>query len=143
VTIGLNEKMFLDMHKLRVGIIDDELHSCETLIFDLTEWFGNTIDILFSVTDPFEGVRFVRELIPDILFVDLFMPGLSGFDVIKLTDDLNTQIIAMSDYLECEDFAEKNALQTFLPKPIQLNDIKCIFKQSLIMSKQFDASLFI
>jgi two-component system, LytTR family, response regulator len=65
--------------KLNIAIIDDEQHAIETLVYDLLETFREKINIQFTANNPFEGVRQVRIHKPDILFLDILMPGLSGF----------------------------------------------------------------
>jgi DNA-binding LytR/AlgR family response regulator len=82
--------------KLKIAIIDDEQHAIETLAYDLRESFQQQFEIVFTETNPFEGVRQVRLLNPDVLFLDIMMPGLSGFEIVKLINDLNTKVVLIT-----------------------------------------------
>lgn len=117
--------------KLRIAIIDDELHAIETLIYDLLEGFEKQIEIVFTSTDPVEGVKRLRSEIPDLLFLDIEMPGLSGLDILDLIDDLNIQVVITTAH-------QKFAIQTvgskaisYLLKPLQLNDLELVMNRAL------------
>lgn len=115
--------------KLNIAIIDDEQHAIETLVYDLREAFQQQIEILFTATNPFEGARQVRIHKPDILFLDILMPGLSGFDLIHLIDDLNTKVVFTTAYLELQQQNENSRALDCLLKPVLLSDIERIFNR--------------
>lgn len=104
--------------KYRVAIIDDELHAIETLVYDLKENFEDEIEIVYTTSNPVEGVKKIRTLIPDLLFLDIQMPGLSGIDVLDLIDDMKIMVVITTAH---QDFAIQsvgtNAI-TYLLKPI-------------------------
>ncbi len=105
--------------KYKVGIIDDELHAIETLVYDLEENFENEIEIIFTSTNPVEGLKKLRSLAPDLLFLDMQMPGLSGIDILNLIDDLDTMVIVTTAH---EGFAIQTVgtkAISYLLKPIE------------------------
>jgi two-component system LytT family response regulator len=66
---------------LRVAIVDDEPLAREGVAIQLrTE---PDIEIVAMCADGAEAVSAIRELAPDLVFLDVRMPGLSGFDVIE------------------------------------------------------------
>ena len=73
---------------LRVGIIDDEQHAIETLVFDLKDNFSEQVTIIFTCTDPVEGIKLVKKNKLDLLFLDVEMPCLSEIDILEIFDDL-------------------------------------------------------
>lgn len=115
--------------KLNIAIIDDEQHAIETLVYDLREVFREKINIQFTATNPFEGARQVRIHKPDILFLDIVMPGLSGFDLIRLIDDLDTKVVFTTAFLELQQQYENSRAIACLLKPLLSADIERIFNR--------------
>lgn len=66
---------------LRVAIVDDEPLAREGVAHLLGA--ERDIEIVATCSDGVEAVRSIRELAPDLVFLDVRMPGLSGFDVIE------------------------------------------------------------
>lgn len=122
--------------KLNIAIIDDEQHAIETIVYDLREAFQQQIEILFTATNPFEGARLVRLYKPDILFLDIVMPGLSGFDLIKRIDDLDTKVVFTTAFLELQQRNENSRALDCLLKPILLNDLERIIEQVFSMQSK-------
>jgi len=67
---------------LRVVIVDDEEPARMALKQDLAAEEG--IEIVAECANGFEAVKAVSELGPDLLFLDVQMPKLDGFDVLDL-----------------------------------------------------------
>jgi two-component system LytT family response regulator len=73
------------MKKLRTVIIDDESPAREILkhyLKDFTE-----IDIIAECADGFSGLKTIAELKPDLVFLDIQMPRLTGFELIEVMTD--------------------------------------------------------
>ena len=66
---------------LRCIIVDDELPSLDELSHLLTEIEG--VDVLACVDNGQKALTEIKELKPDVVFLDIKMPGLNGFDVAK------------------------------------------------------------
>ena len=69
------------MPDLRTVIVDDEPLALE-LMRSLLERIGG-VDILGEARNGRQAIAAVEELEPDLLFLDIHMPGLDGFDVVK------------------------------------------------------------
>ncbi|NLL18585.1 MAG: response regulator, partial [Clostridia bacterium] len=65
--------------RCRALVIDDDTKALELFNDYLT---GMGIDV-YLAPDPREGFRIAKEIIPDILFLDLIMPGIDGFTFLE------------------------------------------------------------
>jgi DNA-binding LytR/AlgR family response regulator len=66
---------------IRAFIIDDEPLSVARLMVLLRRL--NDVQVIGSATEPTEAIDKIRQDNPDVLFVDIEMPGMDGFDVIE------------------------------------------------------------
>ena len=66
---------------LRVVVVDDEQLAREELCFLLGQSGG--IELAGQASDGVQAVRMCGELRPDLLFLDVQMPGLNGFEVAR------------------------------------------------------------
>lgn len=70
------------MNKMRTIIIDDESPAREILKHYLKDY--PDIDIIAECSDGFEGLKKITELKPDLVFLDIQMPRLTGFEMIEV-----------------------------------------------------------
>lgn len=88
---------------LKVILIDDEAAG-RTLIRQYLTAFPALI-VVGEANNGVDAVRLINEFKPDLLFLDIQMPGLSGFDVLKHIDEI-PRIIFSTAY-------DQYALQAF------------------------------
>ena len=69
------------MSDLRVLVVDDEQLAREELCFLLGQTGG--LEIAGQAKDGVEALRLTGELKPDVVFLDVQMPGLTGFEVAR------------------------------------------------------------
>lgn len=118
------------MHKkLRVAIIDDEAHALETLSYDLKENFNNSVEIIFTTSLPVEGLKLLRVHKPDLVFLDIDMPGISGFDLAELIDDQNISIVFTTAHLEYAVKAVGTVAAGYLVKPVSPDQLENIISK--------------
>lgn len=108
---------------IKAVIIDDEKHSVETLIWKL-ENFCPEVAIMASFTNPLKGLEFLRQQQPDILFLDIEMPRLNGFDVLEELQEVSYDIIFITAYDEFAIKAIKFSALDYLLKPVQNSELK-------------------
>ncbi len=102
------------MEPIKALIIDDEQLARELIKNYLKN--QNDIVIIGECENGFEGARQIAELKPDLVFLDIQMPKLNGFEMLELTENL-PEIIFITAH---NDFAirafEINAVD-YLLKP--------------------------
>ncbi len=72
------------MKKIKTIIIDDE-----SLARDLVKSYladNDQIEIVGEYSDGFQGLKAINEIYPDLIFLDIQMPKLTGFELLELLD---------------------------------------------------------
>ena len=67
---------------IRALIIDDEEQARQGLRLVLEKYCPD-IEILHLCENPESGIRKIKELQPDLVFLDVQMPKISGFDLLN------------------------------------------------------------
>ncbi len=99
---------------IKVLIIDDEPLACE-LIQEYLMAFEN-FEIIGFCHDGFSGIKRIQEEKPDLLFLDVQMPKINGFEMLELLDEPPSIIFSTAfDQYAIEAF-EANAID-YLLKP--------------------------
>lgn len=103
------------MKTFKTLVIDDERLAREELKSILKSY--SEIEVIGEAQNGEEGLKMIKELDPDLVFLDVNMPGLTGFEMLKKLDEI-PYVIFVTAY---DEFAikafEVNALD-YLLKPI-------------------------
>jgi two-component system LytT family response regulator len=106
---------------IRAIIIDDEKHCIVTLKYLLSSF--DDVELLACTQDSTKAKQLIETHQPDLIFLDIEMPELNGFDVISQFGAPNFKVIFTTAY---DQYALKalrlNALD-YLLKPIDKNDV--------------------
>lgn len=111
-------------------IVDDEQASIETLQKDLQ--FFPEIEVLETFTYPEKAARGIIRLQPDILFLDVQMPGLSGVELLRqIQEEIHTdmRVIFYTAYDEYLLDALRASAFDFLLKPYQPKELAFIIER--------------
>ena len=71
---------------IRLLIADDETSACDDMIRCI-DWDKYGIEIIGVAADGLEAYQMISEHHPDIVLIDIEMPGMNGIDVIKKVND--------------------------------------------------------
>jgi two-component system sensor histidine kinase/response regulator len=81
------------------------------------------------------GLEKVRDLMPDLVLIDLKMPGISGFEVLDRVKEYDPDIISIviTGYATVESAVEamKKGAYDFLPKPFTPDQLRIIIRRGL------------
>jgi signal transduction histidine kinase/CheY-like chemotaxis protein len=110
----------------RVLVVDDNTESAEMLVI-LAESWGHEA---FAANDGDSALTMARELRPDVILLDIGLPGMDGYEVAAaLRSDERTQnarIIAVSGYGQAHDRARTRAagFDDHMVKPVSFPDLQ-------------------
>lgn len=113
-------------------IIDDE-KEVRDAISRLIDWESLGISLIGNVGNGVEGLNIILDEYPDIVMTDIRMPGLSGIDLIRKVNAINseTRFIILTGFGEFEyaKQAMQYGVKHFLLKPCDEKEIvRCIFQ---------------
>ncbi len=108
---------------IRILIIDDEIDAIEALRMMLEEFCEN-VEIIGTSQSPLEGIKMINQLKPDLLLLDIEMPGGNGFDVLEATSLLNYKVIFTTAYNHYAIRAIKYGALDYLMKPIDIDELQ-------------------
>jgi two-component system, LytTR family, response regulator len=105
--------------KIRAVVVDDESLARKGLMLRLDEL--GQVEVVRECQNGKEALEAIAELTPDLVFLDIQMPGMTGFDVVeRLQQDNMPLVIFVTAYDEYAVNAfEVNAVD-YLLKPIEL-----------------------
>lgn len=105
-------------------LIDDEPDSIRILEELLRHESG--IEIVGKAVNGNEAVELIRRLAPELVFLDIKMPGRNGFEVIKelKRHGIHTSIIFVTAFDEYAIEAIRNAAFDFLVKPVNPDELR-------------------
>ena len=103
---------------LRAVLVDDELHAREELEALLAE--TGEVTVVGTCPGAVQGLRTLRETRPDVLFLDISMPGVDGMQMLSMIEpELMPCVIFVTAYDEYALKAfDRNAID-YLLKPVE------------------------
>src|SRR5690348_13552795 len=82
---------------LRAAIIDDEAHCIKTLAYLLKRDFPQ-VETVFTSTDPLAAKPQLEQYLPDIVFLDIEMPGMDGLQFLTQFDPIPFKAVFTTAY---------------------------------------------
>lgn len=127
---------------MKAYILDDEQSAVEVLEIYLDKHFPE-IELLGKNTKPLEAVEEISFLKPDLLFIDVQMPKLNGFEVIEKLPKPWPLVVFTTAFDRFAIEAIKFSAMYYLLKPLTLPELKNAIEKAkeLSTSKSPDTSL--
>lgn len=108
---------------IKAIIIDDEQHCIDSLVADLSKHCGN-VDVMANCTSAKEGVLAIKKHKPQLIFLDVEMPWMNGFEMLEMLDHIDFCIIFTTAYDKFAARAFRISAVDYLLKPIDAVDLK-------------------
>lgn len=107
---------------IKAVLLDDEKNCLETLLWKL-QHFCPDVEVLASFDDPVQCVDFLREYPIDLLFLDIEMPNMNGFDVLEALGGGKFDVIFTTAYDNYGIQAVKFSALDYLLKPVRNKEL--------------------
>jgi len=123
---------------LRAIIIDDELYAREELNELLVE--SHQVEVIKQCNNAIEGLKAINHLKPDVVFLDIQMPQVTGLELLGMLDPETMPIVVFVtayDEYAVQAF-EDNALD-YLLKPVDIGRLnKTLKRVQLCLQQKID-----
>lgn len=108
---------------MKAIIIDDEKDSIKILEAMIRK-FAPSLEVVATCIDPMEAIQKIRILKPQIVFIDVHMPQLNGFELLEQTDRSAFDVIFTTSSEQHVLKALKAGAVDYLLKPVQGDELK-------------------
>ncbi len=108
---------------IRTIIIDDEPSAVSVLTTLLQKHCSSDIDLLATSNDPVEGKLLIEQLYPDLVFMDIEMPGMTGVDLVKSFKSPTFRVVFVTAYDAYAVEAFRVSAVDYLLKPVSSEDV--------------------
>jgi two-component system, LytTR family, response regulator len=108
---------------IRVVLVDDEPQSCKSLAIKLKA-VAEDIDIVGTYHHPERAIPGLRKSKPDVVFLDIEMPGMNGFQLLENIEEFNFEVIFVTAYNEYMLNALHLSALDYLLKPVDTEELK-------------------
>lgn len=110
------------MKNLRAILIEDEPSGMENLRWKLQQECPE-IEIVAECMNGKDAIRAIRRFLPDVLFLDILLGDMTGFDVLKAIRHPSFEVIFTTSYDEYALQAIKNSAIDYLLKPVDIDEL--------------------
>ena len=117
--------------ELTAVIVDDEEHCSDMLIWMLGEYCPE-VRVQSVFNDPELAVRALRKELPDLLFMDIEMPGLNGFDLLTGLGRQPRALVFTTAYDQFAIKAIKHHALDYLLKPVDKDELKSAVRKAAL-----------
>lgn len=118
------------MTKAKAIIVDDEPNARMALRGLLEENFPD-VEVLAECKDVPDAVKAIHKLKPGLVFLDIDMPGYSGFELLEFFDEKNItfKIIFVTAYSDYSLRAFETSAVDYILKPVRLDHLSRALKK--------------
>jgi len=113
---------------IKAVIVDDELNCVEML-----EWLLKTycpiVHISAMCTSGEQGIEAINKHKPDVVFLDIEMPKMNGFDMLEKFDELFFDVVFTTAYNKFAIKAFRYSALNYLLKPVDPDDLQSTVKK--------------
>jgi len=108
---------------IRAILIDDEMTSLQNLKQKLEE-FCKSVTVVAAIQKPEEAISLIRQLNPDVLFLDIEMPKMNGFRMLEELGDYEAEVIFTTAYNQYAIDAMHISAFDYLVKPVAIEELE-------------------
>jgi CheY-like chemotaxis protein len=124
-------KALLNVGKLgdspyNIIVVDDDRHTARYMA-DMLRMLGHTVITLYT---PRSAMRQLNEVVPDVIFVDINLPGIDGLEVCRYlrrdptTAEVPIIVVSANGETAYKEAAAAAGSNLYLVKPVMLEDLE-------------------
>ncbi len=106
---------------LKTVLVDDEINALEALEWKLNRYIGDVQ--IIKCNSPIEAIDVIQNEKPDIVFLDIDMPEMDGFELLKRLSYTNFELIFTTAHDEFALKAIKVSAIDYLLKPVDKDEL--------------------
>jgi two-component system LytT family response regulator len=111
------------MEKIKTIIIDDDVFIHEQLKDKLNLFFPE-VHVAAVCDNAIHGIEAIKKIEPDLIFLDIQMPGLSGFEMLNHVDRNQLKVVFITSFNQYAIEAIRYSAFDYLLKPIKDEELK-------------------
>jgi two-component system LytT family response regulator len=119
---------------LKAIIIDDEPYCCEALATLLEDVPG--VQVVATCNSDAEGLIDIQKNTPDIVFLDVEMPRMNGFEMLEQIPSVDFEIIFTTSYDKYAVKAIRFSALDYLLKPVDAEELTQAVQKVLLRSQK-------
>lgn len=128
------------MHMLKILIIEDEMYARKSMKKQILECLKGQDVQIDEAANGRQGIDFIEEHKPDLVFTDIRMPVMDGLELLKRVKTLDTEVkvVIISAYADFEyaKTALKFGAEEYLLKPIDDTELRECLTRFQMLKKQ-------
>src|SRR5215203_2755618 len=114
---------------IRAIIIDDEQSAVDVINLMLNKKCAGEVQVIATSNSPMDGKKMIEALQPDLVFLDIEMPGISGIELANQILNPGVRVIFITAYDAYAINAFKVNAVDYLLKPVDGGDlVQAIYK---------------
>ncbi len=124
-------------------IIDDEPKNSK-LLQQMLVMHCPQVEVLASECDAKKGLQLIGELKPQLIFLDIEMPHLNGFDLLKKLEPVSFEVIFVTAYSQYAIQAFEHYATGYITKPVNTEKLIAAVNKAIkrIEEKNINKNLF-
>ncbi|HTR29145.1 MAG TPA: LytTR family DNA-binding domain-containing protein [Puia sp.] len=107
---------------IKAIIVDDEPYCCDTLAI-LLERYCPQVEVTGRYLSGAEALEPIRQTSPQLLFLDIEMPRMNGFELLEKLGEVNFELIFTTSYDQYAIKAIRHSALDYLLKPIDREEL--------------------
>lgn len=108
---------------IRTIIVDDEPSAVNVLSILLKKKCKEDVEIIATSTSPLEGKALIEQHKPDLVFLDIEMPGMTGVDLLRSFTNPTFRVIFVTAFDAYAVEAFRLSALDYLLKPVEGDDV--------------------
>ena len=111
------------MQAIKAILVDDELNSLQNLQIKIQEYCP-TVKVVGQSQNPEEAIRLIQLYKPDVIFLDIEMPRMSGFKMLEQIAEVDFEVIFITAYNHYAINAIRISAFDYLVKPVSIEELQ-------------------